>query len=310
MKATMRRYQHAEDYWRIREFLREIHLINNRLQNSWEVARFDYWRWHGILNMKDGTLETDVFIWETPDGRIDAVLNREAPGSVWIQVRPESRTESLEKEMLSVAEEHLTVRTKRNTHHLHVWCLEENLLRQEILKRCGYAPSEKRKTEYQRTCDLTREILPVPLAEGYTIRPLGDVDEHNARSWLSWRAFHPDEPDENHQGHDWYANIQRAPLYRRDLDLIVVAPDGTHAAFCTIWFDDVTRTGLFEPVGTSPEHQRKGLGKALMTEGLRRLKHAGADLAYVGSFTPPAHALYASVGFTDYRLLIPWDKEL
>ena len=36
----------------------------------------------------------------------------------------------------------------------------------------------------------------------------------------------------------------------------------------------------------------------------------GATLAYVGSYTPPAHALYASVGFTEYDLYEPWAKEL
>jgi len=87
MKPAMRRYQSDNDYWRIREFLREVLLINNLEQKSWDVARFDYWRWHGILNMKDGTLEDDVFIWETPDGQIVAVLNREAPGSVFLQIQ-------------------------------------------------------------------------------------------------------------------------------------------------------------------------------------------------------------------------------
>jgi len=42
-------------------------------------------------------------------------------------------------------------------------------------------------------------------------------------------------------------------------------------AFCTIWFDDVTRSAYFEPVATVPAHQRRGLGKAVITEGLRRL---------------------------------------
>ena len=91
------------------------------------------------------------------------------------------------------------------------------------------------------------------------------------RSWLSWKAFHSDEPDERYEGWEWYRNVQRFPLYRRDLDLVAVAPDGELAAFCTVWFDDVTRTGSFELVGAHPAHQRRGLGRAVMYEGLRRL---------------------------------------
>ena len=68
--------------------------------------------------------------------------------------------------------------------------------------------------------------------------------------------------------------------------------------------------GAFEPVGTAPMHHRRGLGRAVMCEGLRRLKRMGATMAYVGSYSPEAHALYASVGFTEYDRSEPWAKEL
>jgi predicted N-acetyltransferase YhbS len=71
----------------------------------------------------------------------------------------------------------------------------------------------------------------------------------------------------------------------------------------------VTRTAVFEPVGTPPAHQQRGLGKALMSEGLRRAKQLGATLATVSSYGKAAHALYGSVGFTDFDLLEPWIKE-
>jgi GNAT superfamily N-acetyltransferase len=103
--------------------------------------------------------------------------------------------------------------------------------------------------------------------------------------------------------------LQRAPLYRRDLDLVVVAPGGELAAFCTLWYDDATRTAAFEPVGTHPDHQRRGLGRALMAEGLRRVAVLGATLTTVGAYSEAAHALYSSTGFTDYDLSGPWVKE-
>jgi predicted N-acetyltransferase YhbS len=59
-----------------------------------------------------------------------------------------------------------------------------------------------------------------------------------------------------------------------------------------------------------PDHLRRGLGKAVMYEGLRRLKKKGAVMAYVGSYSVEAGALYASVGFTDYELCVAWSKEL
>jgi ribosomal protein S18 acetylase RimI-like enzyme len=115
---------------------------------------------------------------------------------------------------------------------------------------------------------------------------------------------------ENREDVSWYRNIQTAPLYRRDLDIVAVAPDGAVASFCTIWFDDVTRTAYFEPVGTTPAYQRRGLGKAVLCEGLRRLKRMGGTIAYVGGYTEAANALYASAGFVQYALSEPWEKVL
>ena len=74
MEPIFRNYQSEEDYWRIRNFLREVFLQNDRRMLSWPVARWDYWRWHGVLNMGDGSLETGVFLWETEDCQL-------APGS-------------------------------------------------------------------------------------------------------------------------------------------------------------------------------------------------------------------------------------
>jgi len=67
----------------------------------------------------------------------------------------------------------------------------------------------------------------------------------------------------------------------------------------TLWFDPINAVGLFEPVGTHPDFQAKGLGKAVMAEGLRRMKVAGMRTAIVG-FDPSnaaALALYTSMGF-------------
>lgn len=97
--------------------------------------------------------------------------------------------------------------------------------------------------------------------------------------------------------------------WRRDLDLVAIAPDGAVAAFCTIWFDDVTRSAYVEPLATVPAHRRLGLGRALLTEGLRRLQRMGAMRAFVGGFSPAANALYASVMGPEHELYEPWVKK-
>jgi hypothetical protein len=86
-----RPYQSEEDFWHIRDFLREVFLLNDRRMFCWPVARLDYWRWHGILNLGDGALDKDVFLWETDDQQIVAVLNCEEPEAFRRSIRDENR---------------------------------------------------------------------------------------------------------------------------------------------------------------------------------------------------------------------------
>ncbi len=91
----------------------------------------------------------------------------------------------------------------------------------------------------------------------------------------------------------------QSPVYDCEHDIIVVAPDGRVAAFCVFWLDPVNKVGLFEPVGTHPDFQRKGMGRALMLESLRRVKAQGMETAIVCADHDNAAAqrLYESVGF-------------
>jgi GNAT superfamily N-acetyltransferase len=308
MKLVMRSYQTEDDYWHIRNFLREVFLLNDRRMLSWPVARMDYWRWHGIMNLKEGSLESGVYLWETGDGQIAAVLNQEGAGQAFLQIHPTYKTAGLEEQMIALAEEHLQGPSRRGGAVLWIWSEAGDLQRQEILARRGFAHYAS-ADEHQWRRNLGVTIPDNPVREGYTIRPLGDESELPSRSWASWRAFHPDEPDGNYD-HDWswYQNIQSAPLYRSDLDLVAISPNGEVAGFTTIWYDDVTHCGYFEPVGTMPEHQRCGLARSLLCEGMRRLKRSGATQVMTIGGEPPANGLYQAVLGPVFDLSQPWEK--
>lgn len=308
MTLTVRNYQSENDYHQIRAFLREVFIRNDRWEKSWHVNRWDYWTRFINADLDPHRLDEVVFIWENSDGRIAAVLNPENSGLAFLQVHPDFRSEQLDEEMIELAEKYLAVETPDRGRRLNVWTDDEDLLRQDVLKRRGYYLGKA--ADFHRRRPMLVPVEDTPPAAGYTVRSLGGPEELPARSYLSWRAFHPDEPDEKYQGWQWYRHIQSAPLYRRDLDIVAVAPDGALAAFCTVWYDDATRTGVFEPVGTDPSHQRRGLARAVMTEGLRRLKETGAEFAYVASWGEATHRLYGSLGFTDYIVSRPWVKQL
>jgi GNAT superfamily N-acetyltransferase len=252
-------------------------------------------------------LEEVVYLWEA-DGQIVAMLNPDHDDEAFFQVHPSFHRSEILCEMLEVAELKLAKQKEVGRKELIVWVNEADDIHKKVLMDCGYTRS-KYSAEHMRQCSFMQPIPDSAPRDGYTVRALGEEDELPARSWLSWKAFHPDEPDEKYEGWEWYKNIQRIPLYRRDLDLVAVAPDGELAAFCTVWVDGVTKTAVFEPVATHPNHQKRGLGKAVMAEGLRRAQKLGATLATVSSYSPAAHALYESMGFTEFDLLEPWIKE-
>lgn len=309
MKPIMRRYENEEDYWRIRPFLRKVFLLNGRRDMSWQVARWDYWRWPGVESWGDGPLEEKVFIWELPDSRLAAVLNPEGKGEAFLQVHPGLRTPELEAEMLDVAEQHLAHSSSNGRRTLGVWADSRDEMRQDILEGRSY--TRDGQAEHQHRRSLLTPIPDTPVAEGFTVRSLGDVDELPARSWFGWKAFQPDEPEENYAalGWEWYLDIQRCPLYRRDLDMVAIAPNGDIASFCDVWYDDVTRSAYIEPVGTYTPYRRRGLAKAVMYEGLRRVKRLGATVAFVGGYSPEANGLYSAVMGHECAVSERWVKE-
>lgn len=308
----MRPYQGEDDFWRIRAFLREVFLLNQRCERSWQVARWDYWRWHVNENIFHMPLEKVVYLWETANGdangkKIVAMVNPDAPEEAFLQIHPAYRTPELEANMIQTAEAYLAGKTEDGGKKLRIWAHADDPLRQSLLRERGYVKGDWPESEWYWSDDLP--ILDVPAPDGFVIRALGDVDELPARSWVSWRAFHPDEPDEKYQGWTWYHNIQRIPQYRRDLDIVAVAPDKTIVGFCTLWLDDVTRTAMFEPVGVMPEYHGHGLGKAMMCEGMRRVTKLGANRVTVGGFSVEANALYRRMtGGGEHRLHEHWVK--
>ena len=310
MKLNMRAYE-APDFWKIRAYLRETFLLNDREELNWQAYRFEYWVWHGVANLDQGPLEEKVFLRETPDGELAAVLNAEGKGNAFLQMHPEFRTEALEEEMISIAEERLWTVAKDGKNKVAVWADDDDDLRTGILERRGYTQASWEM--HDRYVSLEAEIPEPVVPAGFVVRPMGDGAELLERCYTSGLAFHPDDPAQAHDNRadvTWYRNIQKAPLYRRDLDIVAVAPDGAVASFCTIWFDDVTLTAACEPVATSPAHQKKGLAKACIHEGLRRAREMGATMGFVGSGEEGAHRCYASAGFTDYKVSRQWLKEV
>ena len=103
-----------------------------------------------------------------------------------------------------------------------------------------------------------------------------------------------------------------SPVYDHNLDIVAASADGQIGAFCIVWMDALNQVGLFEPVGTHPDFQRKGLGTAVMLEGLRRLQEGGMKQAIVSTFedNEAAIKLYESMGFRIANRLGTYEKDV
>jgi mycothiol synthase len=306
MAPTFRPYGGDDDAWRVRAFLRAAFLAHGRRARSWHVARFDYAHWHACRNVAGVALEDVALLWEEDGEVVGLAMPDGGPGEAHLSLHPRLSTAALEPEMLDLAEARLSAASDGGR-RLVVWAMADDERRRAELQRRGYARQGAVETQWRRR--LERPLPPAPIAAGYVVRPLGDGLESLERCYASGLAFHEGDARTAVQNRDdpgWYRHVQTAPLYRRDLDLVAAAPDGAIAAFCTVWFDDVTRSAYLEPVATVPAHRRRGLGRAVVTEGLRQARRLGADLALVSGYTAAANALYRSVMGDDHDRSEAW----
>jgi GNAT superfamily N-acetyltransferase len=152
------------------------------------------------------------------------------------------------------------------------------------------------------------------LPDGYVIRSVRDeelearVEVHRA----SWRPITLPWPDgvpaavspetTSRFTAALYEQVRSTWLYDPDLDLVVVAQDGTLAACCIAWYDPATCTAEIEPLGVAPAHRRKGLAVALCLAVAALVASRGGDQVYINTWLRPdypAPALtYLTAGFT------------
>lgn len=66
------------------------------------MHRWDYWRWHVNENILRFNLNAAIFLWESDDGRLAAVLHPDGAGEAVLQVRPDFHSLKLDLEMMAV----------------------------------------------------------------------------------------------------------------------------------------------------------------------------------------------------------------
>ena len=296
---TARLYRDEIDYEQMRSLLCDTYPLTTPPLNC-TLGDLDWWR----ATTNDPQVLSKVQLWFDPLGLLIAFT---WPGTdqIDVMVRPNYRI--VEPEILRQAEiEYQQALAPDATNKsFRYWSYEVDTVRNTLLNEHGYT----------RTADfLTFHTFPLhglpdrpALPAGYTIRHVAGEADLEARVAVHRAAFHPSRMTvEKHR------KVMASLTYRPELDLVVVAPDGSFAAYTIVWLEEVNRMGLFEPVGCHPDHQRRGLASAIMCEGMYRLYALGARVAHVLALrddSAGAH-LYPAIGFEVTGKIYAWEKKL
>lgn len=297
----------AADFWRIRELLIETYPLTLPGFN-WEVRNWEGKRLYDETPGWEREWEAAGRVWETAEGRIAGAIHPDSRGFACLQLNPDHR-EHLEAAMIARAEETIAVPAGDDTDgtRLRFYVFEYDTARQELLAARGYrqlsAGGVSRRLHFGHAPLSERRPLPA----GYTLRSTrpGDAEDASQIAALLNAAFNRDF----HSAAEYLTFSRLAPSFRHDLDLVAVAPDGTFAAYVGIPYVAEIGHGLFEPVCTHPEHQRRGLARALMVEGLHRLRALGArDVVVETGDMIPANRLYEAIGFEETYKGYVWER--
>ncbi|MDO4460579.1 MAG: GNAT family N-acetyltransferase [Clostridia bacterium] len=280
------------DYRKLHDFFAELHRYDYTYGRfDWMMTNWDY-------------LEADKLnlmgIWED-DCRIVAVDTYDHDIDIITPLYKEDY-EFLLDEMIDYALKNMR-REHRDEFIIYASDSDEALKR--ALHRKGFTASEDK--DMCAEFDLTEEIPEIKLPEGYRITSLDENEDLRQYVLCMFKGF---DHEANGELFEW--NDEREKLFHeaydnreylnKSLKVSVMDKDGNYVATCGMWYDKSSDMALIEPVCVVPECRRCGLGKAVVYEGLRRVKAMGAKIAVVGS----SQQFYYSLGMMPHGTGTLW----
>lgn len=303
MSTITHRPYEPGDYDRIRNLLIKTAPLTPARHN-WSIRRWDGNFYHRETLPSEAQMSERVHVWESADQLI-GVVHPEGDGDAHFQIHPDYRPD-IEEEMLIWAENNLTRPNSAGEQQLEVFTFEYDSPRRRLLEQHGFNKTTyggvTRKLRFGK-----RPFSPPNLHPDYTLRTTTAAQaDYDRIATLLNASFNRDI----HNGIEVGNFMTQSPSFDHDLDLVAVAPDGTFAAYVGMTYDEVNRSAEFEPVCTHPDHQRKGLARALMLDGLHRLNALGAVDVFVDTGDQvAANKLYEAVGFTEAYKGYIWQKK-
>jgi mycothiol synthase len=265
------------------------------------IGDLDWWLYYDSFVVHE-PFEEIVTMWEDGD-QIMAWGIVQMPNAYDLVLHPSLRDTTTEMQLHTQMESLIAalVKDTDKPQGAFVWADESE--RRKSLEARGYV-GEDSLVYFTQPLD---RVLPTPLLpEGFSFLDQMRSEWADRRADVHLNAFHP-----SRMTAEAYAHFMTAPNYDPTLDVVVAAPDGTFAAFAMAWIDPQTCIGSFEPVGTRDGMQRKGLGKAALLEGMRRMQARGMTVAIVLTHAESVGniAFYEAAGFTPTNMIMKYEKK-
>jgi ribosomal protein S18 acetylase RimI-like enzyme len=251
-----------------------------------------------------------IRLWHDGAGRLVGYAMLGEDPSFDCQVLPEHEWSGIENEALDWAEARLAGLRRQDAQRwgapLVSNARQDDAQRRAFLESKGFRRGAHVEVNMLRSLD--QPIPQGPIPDGCHVRAVNGAMDVADRAAVQREVWHPWYVGKVGDGD--YARLMRMPGYERDLDLVAVAPGGAIAAYVNGWIDPLNRIGDFGPVGARPAYRRRGLTRAVLIEGLRRMRARGMDRACVstGESNALAIRLYESIGFAAVNTTIEYAK--
>jgi ribosomal protein S18 acetylase RimI-like enzyme len=266
----------------------------------------------------------DLALWEDDGGKLVGLgalwmhpANELIEAHFWMHVHPEARGMELDRDVADWGTARLReIATARKLPaRLRLSTRDDNAYKISAFARNGF---QLDRFFFDMARPLDQPIDAAPLPEGFTIRPLDG--ENELAAWIeTFNLSFIDHWNHHDMTLERRLHWMKAPDYRPELDLVVVAPDDTLAAFsyCTIDVANNQRMGVRDgwvsDLGTRRGYRKRGLARALLAESLCAFKQAGMDTAKLGVDAQNPNGalqLYESVGFQKVETWLAYVKNV
>ena len=307
------RYASEADLAAIASLINTCHIADNldirtsvtELQEEFASPRFNINRDLQLWKDDRGNLVAIAEFWHDPP----APNETQVLGSLYFDIHPQSRGESLESAIMDWAKQRLRRIGQEFALPLilQTGCRDQLTVRRDLLVRAGFIPE---RYFFQLKRSLQTPLPEQPIPAGWKVRCVRGKSDAEAwvemfnQSFVDHWNYSPLTIEEYH----YYLTLSD---YEPTLDLVIETSTGKLVTFCYSSIDRERNQRLGHQeghvclLGTRRGYRRQGLARALLIAGLKRLHSKGMDTVTIGvdSQNPNgAVALYTSIGFTeDFR---------